>query len=63
MYRIGRLMKANPTCYSLGAFAFAQLFLKEAKEGTLIFTGATACEAIVLRPLAVNVLTRPEYSC
>ncbi|KAG7562674.1 hypothetical protein FFLO_01941 [Filobasidium floriforme] len=26
----------------LGAFAFAQLFLKEAKEGTLIFTGATA---------------------
>jgi hypothetical protein len=25
----------------VGAFAFAQLFLKEAKSGTLIFTGAT----------------------
>jgi len=27
---------------SLGAFKFAQLFLAEAKSGTLIFTGATA---------------------
>jgi hypothetical protein len=28
----------------LGAFKFAQLFLAEAKSGTLIFTGATAGE-------------------
>jgi hypothetical protein len=39
--------RAEDNSKRLGAFAFAQLFLREAKEGTLIFTGATAGKLLV----------------